>query len=283
AFASGTEGNFMGWVVFITLAIAAFLTAFYTMRQISLTFLGEPRTPLAEHAHESNGYMTLPLVLLSIPALFAGFVGIPSNFLGTEYKTVFVNHFHDFAGAIYHEPLLVLEEAGLVAKGIETPEWSWVPITASLVVALGGLFLGWLVYGRKPLEVGQPDPLLRPLGAPLYNFLLNRWYWDELYDRVFIRPTIFVSEVVVPQIMDKGIIDGLLHLTARITFAIGGAMARLERAVFGDGVDWIKDRFLDLTREFRTFQSGKIQEYALLSTVLAWIFAAFILIINFVL
>lgn len=283
ALAAGNDGNFMGWVVFVTLVIAAFMTAFYTMRQIALTFLGEPRTPLAEHAHESNGYITLPLILLSIPAVAAGFVGIPSNFLGTEYKTVFVNHFHDFAGAIYYEPLSTLTEAGLVAKGISTPEWSWIPISASLIVALGGLFLGWLVYGRQPLKAGESDPLLKVLGEPLYNFLLYRWYWDALYDRVFIRPTVFVSEVVVPQIMDKGIIDGLLHLTARITFAIGGALATFERAVFGDGIDWLKDRFLDLAREFRTFQSGKIQEYALLSTVLAWIFAAFILIINFVL
>jgi NADH-quinone oxidoreductase subunit L len=283
AYAAGLEGNFMGWVVFITLSLAAFMTAFYTMRQISLTFLGEPRSPLAEHAHESNGFMTLPLILLSFFAITAGFVGIPSNFLGTEYKSVFVNHFHDFAGAIYHEPLHLLHEAHLVGKGIETPDWSWVPLTTSLVVALGGLFLGWWVYGRKPLQANQPDPLVRFLGQPLYNFLLYRWYWDALYARLFVRPTVVISEVVVPQIMDKGIIDGLLHLTARITFAIGGAMATLERAVFGDGVDWIKDRFLDLAREFRTFQSGKIQEYALLSTVLAWIFAAFILIINFVL
>ncbi len=82
AFYQGSHGNPLGWMVLGMLALAAFLTAFYTTRQISLTFLGKPRSPLAEHAHESNGYMTTPLVLLSIFAIAAGWVGIPDNFLG---------------------------------------------------------------------------------------------------------------------------------------------------------------------------------------------------------
>ncbi|MCA9944579.1 MAG: NADH-quinone oxidoreductase subunit L, partial [Anaerolineales bacterium] len=91
------DANATGLFVFVMLAVAAFLTAFYTMRQISLTFLGKPRTPLAEHAHESNGFMTVPLVLLSVFAAIAGFVGIPDNFLGTD--GVFVNMYHHFVGA----------------------------------------------------------------------------------------------------------------------------------------------------------------------------------------
>ncbi len=70
------------WLSLIMLALAAFLTAFYTMRQISMTFLGEPRTPLAEHAHESNNFMTIPLMGLSIFAIVAGWFGIPDNLLG---------------------------------------------------------------------------------------------------------------------------------------------------------------------------------------------------------
>ena len=62
-------GNPMGMVVFVMLALAAFLTAFYTARQLFLTFAGKPRTPLAEHAHESDNFMVIPLLALSVFAI----------------------------------------------------------------------------------------------------------------------------------------------------------------------------------------------------------------------
>ena len=65
AWYQGTHGNTMGMIIFVVLAIAALLTAFYTTRQIALTFFGEPRSELAEHAHESNSFMTIPLVALA--------------------------------------------------------------------------------------------------------------------------------------------------------------------------------------------------------------------------
>ena len=71
-----SDGEVFAFIVFWTLVIAALLTAFYTMRQISLTFLGKPRTALAEHAHESNRFMTIPLVGLAVFAVTAGWIGI---------------------------------------------------------------------------------------------------------------------------------------------------------------------------------------------------------------
>ena len=212
AWYQGTHGNPMGMIVFILLALAALMTAFYTTRQICLTFLGKPRTPLAEHAHESNTFMTLPLVLLSIFAVGAGWLGIPDHFLGLDLGEI--NFFHHFVGATVHETLLELHELHLVAFEIHTLPWNWIPLIASLVVALGGILLGYLVYGRQPLKANQPDPLVRPLG-PLHNFLRNKWYWDELYQAIFIRPAVFFSEVIVYEWIDRGLIDGTLHLIAR--------------------------------------------------------------------
>ena len=71
------DGAILPLIVFIMLAVAAFLTAYYTARQISLTFFGESRTPLAENAHESNYFMTIPLILLAVFAVIAGWAGIP--------------------------------------------------------------------------------------------------------------------------------------------------------------------------------------------------------------
>jgi NADH-quinone oxidoreductase subunit L len=266
-------------IIFATLVVAALLTAFYTMRQIALTFLGEPRTPLAEHAHESNNFMVLPLIALAFFAVTFGWLGIPDNFLGTE--GIFTNFYHHFVGATVEETLLELEELHLVGHGLETLPFDLTPLLASIVVALGGLALGWWVYGRRPIRANQPDPLIAPLG-PLYNFLHNKWYWDELYDALFVRPTIYFSEKVVYEVMDRGIIDGTLHLVARTVYNIGYYARRFEEVVISGGVDWVKDQFLAMAREFRQLQTGKIQEYALVSILIASALAfVIIFIINY--
>lgn len=274
----GTHGETFALIVFFVLVIAAFLTAFYTMRQISLTFLGEPRTELAEHAHESNSFITVPLVGLSIFAVAFGWLGIPDNFLGTD--GIFYNFFHHFVGATIEETLIGLNELGIHVHEIHTLPFNLVPLLTSIAVALGGLFLGWWVYGRQPLEKDEVDPLVRPLG-PLHNFLANKWYWDELYDAAFVQPTVWFSETVVYQWIDKGLIDGTLHLIARVVYASGQYLKRFEEVVISDGVDRVKDEFLGTAREFRTIQTGKLQEYALVSAGIASVLAILILAINY--
>jgi NADH-quinone oxidoreductase subunit L len=279
AWFQGIEGNALAMVVFWMLAIAAALTAFYTMRQIALTFLGRPRTPLAEHAHESNAFMVWPLIGLSIFAVGVGWFGIPETFpvLGPLVNN---NFFHHFVGATVEETLHELEELHLVGRALEILPFNLVPLLVSIVVALGGLSIGWLVYGRKPLDEEQSDPLIGTLG-PLHTFLKNKWYWDELYDLLFVRPTVYVSEVVVYEVVDKGLIDGTLHLIARTVFRIGRFMLRFEEIVISGGVDWLKDQFLATVREFRQLQTGKIQEYALVSMLIATALAAVVLAINY--
>ena len=273
------DGNPLGMFVLIMLGLAAFLTAFYTMRQISMTFFGKPRTPLAEHAHESNRFMTIPLMGLSVFAVVVGWFGIPESFpvLGPLVDN---NFFHHFVGATIYETMYELYELHLVNHAIVTLPFSWVPLIASLVVALGGIALGLWVYARKPLQKGQIDPLVKPLG-PLHTFLNNKWYWDELYDVVFIRPTVYFSETIVYHWVDKGLIDGTLHLVARTVYGIGRFVKRFEELVFGDGVDWVKDVFLAMASEFRQLQTGKIQEYVLVSTLIASALAFVVLAINF--
>lgn len=272
------EGNPIGLFVFVMLALAAFLTAFYTTRQISMTFLGKPRTPLAEHAHESNRFMTVPLMLLSIFAISAGWFGVPEDFpvLGSIVNNNWVHHF--VAASVEHA-FEELHELGLI-HGLAKLEFDIVPLATSLIVALGGIFLGWLIYGRKPLTKDQKDPLIAPLG-PLHGFLQNKWYWDELYQTLFIGPTVRFSEYVVYEVIDKGIIDGILHLVARTVYRIGQMMKSFENAIFGRGVDWVKDQVLAMAREFRQLQTGKIQEYTLVSMLIASALALVVLAINY--
>jgi NADH-quinone oxidoreductase subunit L len=278
AWFESSEGEVFAFIVFWTLVIAALLTAFYTMRQISLTFLGKPRSPLAENAHESNRFMTIPLVGLAFFAVTAGWIGISEEFplLGAVINN---NIFHHLEASTIEETLAMLEEEHLVEQAIESLPFQALPLVMSIVVAVGGLFLGWLVYGRRPLKSGQPDPLIRPLG-PLYTFLQNKWWWDELYERLFVNPTRTFSRKVVYEWIDKGLIDGTLHLIARSVYRLGYYFRRFEEVVIKGGVDWAKDKTLAAAQEFRAIQTGRIQEYILVSVLIGWALIVVILLIN---
>ena len=236
--------------VFWVLAISAFLTAFYTMRQISLTFLGQPRTHSAAHARESHWTMTAPLLVLAVFAVIAGFVGVKGDFpvlgqilRGGEPGTAF-------------EHFLAPTIESVIA--VEVPAFDWTPVIASVVIALGGLFAGWLVYGRKPLQAGQPDPLVR-LGG-LHTFLKNKWYFDELYDRVFVRPSVALA-VAVYRWVDRWLIDGVLHAVARGTARLAEAFRAFDRVVINGGVDAFAESIKAFGRWFREVQTGWVQQY----------------------
>ncbi|CAG0961577.1 NADH-quinone oxidoreductase subunit L [Anaerolineales bacterium] len=233
------------WAVFFTLAIAAFMTAFYTMRQITLTFLGEPRTEEAEHAYETPWTMTAPLVILAFFAVTYGWVGIPEHFplLGGLVP----NWFHEFVG-------------GTLAEHPEALEFSVWPLLTSLVVALGGLFFGWLVY--RNVESVEQDKFQIPV-------LKNKWYFDEAYDFLFIKPAIWFSEVFISKWMDKGFIDGILHIFGPVTDGIGKIVRNyfdlpVVNEFFGDGsanaTYWVG-------KNLRPIQTGRIQQYLILSMV----------------
>jgi NADH-quinone oxidoreductase subunit L len=233
------------WAVFITLALAAFLTAFYTMRQITLTFLGEPRTKEAEHAQETPWTMTTPLIVLAFFAVTYGWVGIPEHFplLGGLVP----NWFHEFVGST-------------LAEHPETLEFNIVPLLTSLVVALGGLFFGWLVY-RNVKSVSE-DKLQIPL-------LKNKYYFDEAYDFLFVKPAYWFAENVVYKFMDQRVIDGFLHIFGPTTDRIGSIIRNyfdllvINRTI-GDGSAEVTYWF---GGKLRAIQTGRVQQYLMLALV----------------
>jgi NADH-quinone oxidoreductase subunit L len=234
------------YVVFATLALAAFLTAFYTMRQITLTFLGQPRTKEAEHAHETPWTMTTPLVILSFFAVTYGWLGIPEHFplLGG----LLPNWVHDFIGSTLHEHP-------------EAVEFSWIPLLTSLVVALGGLTLGYFAYRN----VNSPAEDKLQIGL-----LKNKYYFDEIYDMIFVKPVYWFAENIVYKLFDQGIIDGILHLFGPGTQGIGDVIRNyfdlpVINRFFGDGS-------ADVTYWFggklRAIQTGRVQQYLMLALIM---------------
>ena len=236
-------------VIFGTLAFAAFLTAFYTMRQITLTFLGEPRTKEAEHAHETPWTMTTPLVVLSVFAVTYGWVGIPEHFplLGGLVP----NWFHEFVGSTLHEHP-------------EALEFSIVPLLTSLGVALGGLGLGWLVYRN----VNSPAEDRLQIGL-----LKNKYYFDEIYDVVFVKPAYWLAENVIYKFMDQGVIDGILHFFGPATGGVGSTIRNyfdipVINHLIGDGS---ADATYWIGKNLRPIQTGRIQQYLILSLILLFV------------
>jgi NADH-quinone oxidoreductase subunit L len=227
--------------VFIVLALAALLTAFYTMRQITLTFLGTPRTKAAEHASENVRTMTLPLVVLTVFAIGAGWVGIPEHFPGIG--GLLPSWFHEFVG-------------GTLLEHPHAPDFNIVPLLTSLVVALGGLGLGYLVYRNA----GQTDPLRKPLGR-LYTLLENKYYVDEFYERVFVKPAIAFADFI-SSVLDRQVIDGFLHRVARSAFSLGGVFRNnFDTPVINRFGDWTAGITQSFGRLLRKIQTGEVQQY----------------------
>jgi NADH-quinone oxidoreductase subunit L len=150
--------------------IAAFLTAFYSWRLLILTFHGAPRADhhVMGHVHESPLVMVLPLVVLAIGAVFAGAV---------FYEPFVGHHWQDF----WRGAIVVAPGNDAMENAHHVPGWvKWLPV----VMGVAGIATAYALY------MGATDVPAR-LAARFeggYRFLLNKWYFDELYDAVFVRP-----------------------------------------------------------------------------------------------
>jgi NADH-quinone oxidoreductase subunit L len=180
----------VGMYAFICGLLAAFLTAFYSWRLLILTFHGAPRADhhTMEHVHESPMVMLVPLLLLAVGAVFAGAVFAPS-FIG--------HHWEEFwNGAIVNAP-----GNEIMHHVHEVP--GWVPL-APTIVGLAGIALAYVMYMFAP---SLPGALARALPG-VHRFLLNKWYFDELYDAIFVRPARALAHGFW-RIGDVRIIDGV--------------------------------------------------------------------------
>jgi len=217
--------------MFLTLMVA-FMTAFYMWRLCFLTFFGEPRDiNRYEHAHESPKSMTGPLVFLGVLAVGAGWVGVPGL---VGWFSEFVYH-----GEPYHAHA------------------SWTLMIVSSVVALSGISLAYLMYYKKvidPVKMGQRF-------RPVYLLLYNKWYFDELYDLILIRPIMAFARFWWS--FDASVVDGLVNLVGRLTVLWADIKQWVDTwivdgAVNGSG--WLVRSFGQL---LRFTQTGAVQFYVL--------------------
>ena len=169
---------------------AAFLTAFYSWRLLIMTFHGTPRadeTTMA-HVHESPMVMVLPLVVLAAGACLAGVLA---------YDLMVGHHMAEFWG----KSIVVLEHHKAMENAHHVPLWVKL---LPLVVGVAGIAMAYVFYMFAP---GIPGAIAARFQG-IYQFLLNKWYFDELYDKVFVKPSFYLGRNLW-KTGDGTLIDGL--------------------------------------------------------------------------
>ena len=269
-------------LLFLLPVVGAAMTAFYMFRMWFLIFAGEPRgyPPLPggaehghghghghdehhagspyDHAHESPAIMTWPLLLLAVPTVLVGWTfwfGLPIAEPVLEQMLV------------YGEPIdtsaIDLGSAHLLAMG------------ASILIATVGIGLGALYYA-PPLPYFfkrrfNPREAAERFGG-LYTFLVHKWYFDELYDAVFVRPTLALARGLAA--FDKYVIDGVVNGSASLT-VIQSKLSGLFDMRGVDGLVNLTARFLYGVGDWgRTIQTGRLRNYVMfLAVALVGLFA----------
>ena len=215
--AAYVSGNPMALYAFGTTALAAALTAFYSWRLIFMTFHGAPHDQHHyDAARESPLVMVLPLVFLATGAIFAGYP-FRELFVGHDVTEFFGDSLKFASGAHVFEAMHAIPQ--LIA------------MTPTLMMAIG-FAIAWEFYIRRP---ELPVELARQQ-EPLYKFLLNKWYFDEVYDFLIVRPTLWLARALW-KYGDGWTIDGL-------------------------GPDGVSARVLDVTRGVMRLQTGYLYHYA---------------------
>jgi NADH-quinone oxidoreductase subunit L len=238
---------------FYMATLAALLTAFYMTRQVCYVFLGSLRLPShgpvphdephsedtqhhgAGHPHESPAVMTAPLVILAVCAILLGLIGTPA---WPWFQSFLEGH---AVAPTTHEP-------GLIA----------VMLTSS-AIALLGIFLGWLIYGRQPaIQVDTPDVLDRH--APrTFRLLHHAWYIDALYAATFVRLTRWLAYLA--DILDRFLFNGVVQAVSFGVLALAWLDSFFDNYIVNFGFDtgW---RSVSLSgRALAALQGGRVQAY----------------------
>jgi NADH-quinone oxidoreductase subunit L len=209
--------NSMAGYAFGLVVVAALMTSFYSWRLIFMTFHGKERASpeVMKHVHESPPVMMVPLYILAAGAILAGYV----------FQTTFIGDHSTFWG----ESMIAGEHAHILEEMHHAP--SWVVWTPTVMMTIGALIAIWfyLVDPRVPVRLAARNDWL-------YRFLLNKWYFDELYDIIFVRPAMWLGRFLWKR-GDGWLIDGF-------------------------GPDGVSARVLDVTQRVVRLQSGYLYHYA---------------------
>ncbi len=218
-FTSSTGAGPLFWVIAL---LTAGLTAVYIGRLVFLTFFGESRADpeVASHIHESPKVMTVPLIVLAVLSLIGGWIGWP-QFLGGS------NHFEHWL-----EPVLAAPAAAHAA-GKESIEFLLMGL--SLAMAALGVYIAYYLFLKRREAA---DRLAQASGG-IYRLLLNKYYVDEIYRFLFVKPLILGSTEVLWKTLDVKAIDGTVNLAARATRGFGDTLRKIQSGNIRSYAGWV--------------------------------------------
>ncbi len=267
AWTRDTSGYHLLWVIGW---VTAFMTAFYMFRLITLTFYGKPRMTheVEHHIHESPKSMTVPLIVLAIFSIAAGWLGWPHSLGGS-------NRFEKFLAPVFEAEATEFRATGeqkQVAAGLKEEEHTsgteYLLMFLSVAAALGGIGLGWRSYSKA--GKGYPEPI-NAISPAVYGTLFNKYYVDEGYDYLFTGRRKLGSVRLgamglgeASYAFDANVIDGGVNCA--------GWLTRFSGTVSNWWDKWIIDGLLVngvagvtklMSYIVKLFQWGQVQWYAL--------------------
>ena len=230
--------------------LGAGMTAFYMFRQLFMVFFGDCRADhhTQEHLHESPRVMTMPLVILAVGALLAGWIGLPAVFGGSLF-------------AHWLEPVIVHGEH----HGSHALELGLMAVSVS--VAAAGAFLAYLMYYRGAL---LPDRFANLAGGFFYRVFHNKWYLDEIYQAVFVNGTLLLARFW--SAFDHYIVDGIVNGAASLTRVVSWFNGLFDHYIVDGLVNAVANITFWAGNKFRRVQTGNINSYLygiLIAVVLA--------------
>ena len=254
--------------------LTAFMTAFYMFRLIYLTFISKPRMSheVEHHIHESPASMTMPLVVLAVMSLFAGFLGFPHSLGGSDRFAKYLDPV--FARGEAHV-LVEQGKATQLAAG-EKEEEQTSPVEYGFMgLSVLAAIAGWLLAGRayRNTDKGYTEPI-KALGPPVYSTLLNKYYVDEGYDYIFTGRR-KLSGVRLGAMglgeasswFDANVVDGAVNASGWITRVVATLSSWWDKWIIdGIGVNGPAILARMLSYPTRLLEWGLVQWYALVMT-----------------
>ena len=243
--------------------VTAAMTAFYMFRLINMTFFGSYRGPAwdrgghqeeghdGEHGgawhgpHESPTLMTVPLMVLSLGAIIAGFIGIPAALGGSNAIEHFLEPSFVVAGAPHVEEVHHMSHAAEIGL-----------MLFSVLIAVGGIWLAYRNYVKRPENAVR----MAESWSTQHRLLTNKYYVDELYDSTVIRGTMGSADGLWT--VDKRVVDGTVNGTGWTTLAMSWISHVLDKYVVDGFINFVAWVCSEASYIFRRAQTGLIQNYA---------------------
>ncbi len=210
AYARAVQGDSWMWVVWALVVITAGLTALYMFRLFFLVFHGEPRDQaLYDHAHDPGTAMKVPMAVLAVLSVIGGWIAIPGTY----------NLMEQWLSPVFHR----YPVNGPRVDAVTAQTFSVVSLGATLLATLIGFLIAWQIYYRR-----SPAPERMGAMAPaLYRLFLNRYYADEIYDTLLVRPIKFFGNLV-NRFVEQDTIDGTVDAVGFITRWLSGRVRGVQ-------------------------------------------------------